>query len=152
MSIKNLIEQYSILMIKTNNEGFKKTILNVLSMLSELEEKIYGRADETFIVQDIASKLNNLESEKHIKKEIKHLRSILMNKYGFIPVNYYSSWGLIFGYIFGVILGFTMGVPFNNGLIYGPLIGSGIGLLTGLLIAGILEKQKRESNLILINL
>jgi|SRR5690554_4561311 len=147
MKLNEQIEQLQKLNDVIENASFKKTIRKVISLLEEIENKHIPNEEKEKIQTSISPYLNNIQSQKDLKMSLKKLRKSLTKDFGFAPPNYYLTLGIGLGLALGTSQGILLGVPFDKGI-----VGSGIGLIGGLIVGMFMDKEKESENRILKNL
>ncbi|MBD3275791.1 MAG: hypothetical protein GF372_10785 [Candidatus Marinimicrobia bacterium] len=152
MNLIQLITQLQKLYDESDNANFMKAVGRVISLLKEIDTKDITDDEKVKIQTSISPYLGNIKTEKDAELNLKRLRKSLENDFGFVSSNYYLALGIGIGLGIGTALGITFGVPFENGIVFGPMVGSGIGLIGGLFIGGYLDMKKEAENRVLKNL
>lgn len=96
--------------------------------------------------------LDGVTSLEDVKTTLKVIRKKLETDFGYVAPNYYFSLFIGLGLALGTAIGVAMGTPFEKGIVFGPMIGSGIGLIGGMLTGIYLDRQKVSMNLVLEDL
>jgi hypothetical protein len=149
MKHNDLIEQFGKMNDETEDANFKKVIKRLVNLLKEIECKDIPDDMKMKIQTSISPFLENIHTKKDFKLSLKKLRKSLIGDFGFVPSNYYLTLGVSIGLALGTALGISLGVPFDRGIVFGQMTGSGIGLIGGLLIGMFLDKKKESENRIL---
>jgi len=152
MNVSELIKQFQKYQTETGSNSFRKILERIQLLLKEIEEKNISEKKKSEIQNEIESHLGNVRTEQETKNGFKNLKKLLNTRFGFVPPNYFITIGIGAGIAIGAGIGISFGVLFDNGIIYGPVIGSSIGLISGIFIGKLLDKKKEDENRILIHL
>jgi hypothetical protein len=152
MNLKKWIDRLRRMGAETNEAKSNKSINRTIRLLEQIEEKDISTSRKAEIESAMVPILEQIQTEKDIKASLKKLRRVLMGEFGFVPPHYFVALGIGLGLALGTSLGISIGVPFEQGIIYGPMIGSGLGMLGGILIGMSLDKKKESENRVLEHL
>ncbi|MBT8285668.1 MAG: hypothetical protein HKO75_09865 [Flavobacteriaceae bacterium] len=152
MDLKKMIKQIQNSIDQSASTDFKKYSSRLLNLLEEVDSKNLSDVQKLKLQTSISSYLENIKTEKEVKRGLKKLKHALINKLGFVTSDYYLTLGIGIGVAIGTSLGVSFGIPFENGIVYGPMVGVSIGIIGGLIVGKIMDKKKEEENMVLKNL
>lgn len=128
--------------INTAQGKERKRLEKIGSILEELQSKGLEDAISDEIQSKAESILNDLSNEEKIKQALNQLRKTLMEDHGFVPAHYHMTLGIGIGVGVGTALGVSFGIPFENGVVFGQMTGTTLGIVGGLLVGAYLDKKK----------
>lgn len=149
MELNKLIEQFRKLNEEMDNVSLKKSSNRVIALLEQIDNKKISDEKKENIQRSISPYLESIQNQEDIKPGLKKLRRSLKEDFGFVPLHYFLAIGIGSGIAIGTSLGISLGVPFDRGIIFGPMIGSGLGMMGGLIVGMSLDKKKESENLTL---
>jgi len=150
--LHRLKEQFSEIINQSENQNFNKHLRKVIHIMDQIEKKSLSSEEKAQIEASISSYFSEPKPETEFKSSLKKMRKFLISDYGFVPPNHYLTLGVGIGLAIGTSLGISIGVPFENGVVFGPIIGSGAGIIMGSVLGMSMDRKKESEDRVLTDL